>query len=398
MRLALISLAETLPGTDRPAACLPIADGLLGFAQIDLARRLGAEQIAFLVQSVPADLPRLERYARKLGMEIAIVRSIADVSVKLASDDSLILIGDGLFVDESALPDMGEAKGGFVATLVPGEGEAAVAERFERIDMNHLWAGLAVIKGSDLFEVRTLPAEWDPVSAALRVAVQRNYRRVTLPMRLVERRRLSLPANPEQAADLAPILMRRSDRRGSELGRAFWSSGIGQGIARRIWGWPWAMQALRAAIFLLPMLAMLPAFRGYGVAAICILALGRLADTSAHLLFGHFAGRAFRGWERTVHMVLSALAFILIMTRGVYAPNLGQGLYLALVAIGLSFLLRVGRSEDEPASAAFVASHGPFLLIAIPAVWFAHLTGWTMVWSLMALAYLAWRTMRPKTV
>ena len=48
--------------------------------------------------------------------------------------------------------------------------EAGVAAGFERIDINHAWAGALRMPGRIVAGLGDLPADWNPVAALLRLA------------------------------------------------------------------------------------------------------------------------------------------------------------------------------------------------------------------------------------
>lgn len=182
---------------------LPLANGQLGMLQVDLARQAGAGEILCLVSSVGTKVRQIETYAAACGVSFHLVRSVADISVRLASDDELLIIADGLYVAPEDMPQLARETGTFLTSFAPGEGERSLIERFERIDINHIWAGLACVRARDLVDARDLPDDWSVQSALLRLAVQRGYRRQVLPFALAEAGRLAIVRDAAEVEALA---------------------------------------------------------------------------------------------------------------------------------------------------------------------------------------------------
>ena len=374
---------------------LALANGTIALAQIDLAKTLNADEVVCLVEAVPNGVDVIEDYCMRLGMSFTLVRAVADISVRLASDDEVLLIADGLVASPAESARLQAERGTFLLVLDPGDRGGAMAERFERIDMNHLWAGIAVLRGSDLFEVRALPEDRNIQSATLRVAVQRIYRRIIWPTRLVETGQLAHPANAEEMAIVARA-QSSENRAGGLLSAQIWGSPSGLSLAKRIWSKGWARPAMRAAAVLLPVAAAGLGLVGWPVMALVLLAAGRFVDSSMARLFGRFMAQRPSRNEHLVHLGVSGFAFLAILARGATGEHLVSVLFVGLVALALSAVLRTDNASERSAWIPWLASHGPFLAGAILAASAGWLLYWTMACAALALGDLVWRAARPK--
>lgn len=398
MRAALLSLIETVPGGAALRGALPLANGQLGMLQVDLARQAGAGEILCLVSSVGAKVRQIETYAAACGVSFHLVRSVADISVRLASDDELLIIADGLYVAPEDMPQLTRETGTFLTSFAPGAGERSLIERFERIDINHVWAGLACVRARDLVDARDLPDDWSVQSALLRLAVQRGYRRQVLPFALAEAGRLAIVRDAAEVEALA--LQELAGSTGALGGRLVRLPPV-QTLARRAWAARWIQPSLRIAALSLPVGAIGLAVADWSMTALGALVAGRFAGHAANRLFGRFAASRMPAAEQTARDAAFGLAFIAITMLTVAASDRLAGLFAALILPGLAlvlgrlrppmarsvprFWLGLARSPSLIALAAFVAI--PFGLV-LPVL---------MIWNLVLVALLLWQT-RPGTL
>jgi hypothetical protein len=149
-------------------ATLPLAGRTVVERQARLAAAVGADPIVILVERVPPELTAAIDRMRSEGISAAVARNAAEAADAVHPDDRLLLMADGLIADESHVARLTSAGGSALLTMPDQLGDA----RYERIDADSLWAGLAIIDG-DLLK-RTAPqlGEWDLQSTLLRKAVQ----------------------------------------------------------------------------------------------------------------------------------------------------------------------------------------------------------------------------------
>lgn len=395
MRAALISLMETLPGGTGLRGALPLAHGQLAMLHVDLAVQAGAGEILCLVGAVDERVRQIEAYAVRCGVTFHLARSVADISVRLASEDELLIIADGLYVAPADMAQMARETGTFVASFAPGEGARVLIERFERIDINHVWAGLACIRARDVVDARDLPEDWSIQSALLRLAVQKGYRREVLPFAMAEAGRIAIVREGHEVDTLA--LQELAGSAGAWGGNLVQTAPM-RGLAQRLWSAKWSRPALRLSSIALPVLGIGVAIGGWSMAALGLLVAGRGAGHAANRLFGRFAAMLTRPAEQAARDIAFALAFIIITVLSVAASDRLSGLFAALLLPGIAIVLgrlggplprlwrRLAGSPSLVAAAAF---------LAIP---FGMLMPLLMVWNLALVALLLWQTHSPALV
>ncbi|MDM7954837.1 hypothetical protein [Blastomonas sp.] len=393
MRASLLSLIETVPGGAALRGALPLANGQLGMLQVDLARQAGAGEILCLVSSVGEKVRQIEAYAIACGMTFHLVRSVADISVRLASDDELLIIADGLYVAPENMEQIARETGTFVSSFAPGDGARALIERFERIDINHIWAGLACVRARDLVDARDLPDDWSVQSALLRLAVQRGYRRQVLPFALAEAGGMAIVRD---AAEVEALALQELAGSSGALGSRLVRMVPVQTLARQAWAARWIQPTLRAAALALPVGAIGLAIAGWSMTALGLLIAGRFAGHAANRLFGRFAASRMPVAEQTARDAAFALAFIAITILTVAASHRLAGLFAALILPGLALVLsRLSALPPRSLPRVWLAvaiSPSLVALAAFIAIPFAAMLPVLMVWNLMLVALMLWQT------
>lgn len=163
---------------DRPdmlAATLPFCGSTLIEYQARLLAEAGATQLLVVVGRVtPALLGAASRIGKR-GMAVDLVRSADEAAQRAHPLARLLVIADGLVTTEE------------VMRLLAGEGaDAVLAARGatgggERIDADHLWAGIARLGAGRLAEAARMPGDYDLQSVLLRQAVAAGAALVPLP-------------------------------------------------------------------------------------------------------------------------------------------------------------------------------------------------------------------------
>jgi len=391
VRTALISLIETVPGSTALRGALPLAHGRLAMLHIDLAVQAGAGEILCLVSTVDDRIREIEGYAAQRGLAFHLVRSVADISVRLASEDELLVIADGLYVAPADMDRLARETGPFVASFAPGDGARVLIERFERIDINHVWAGLACVRARDLVEARDLPEDWSIQSALLRLAVQRGYRREVLPFSLAEAGRIAIVREAGEAEILA--LQELAGASGG-LGGKVVQTGPMASLARRVWSTGWSRPALRLAGIGLPMIGIGMAGAGWGMAALAMLVMGRAAGHAANRLFGRFVGSLTSPAEQIARDVAFAIAFIIVTVLSVAASDRLSGLFAALLLPGLATVLSRVPGPLPQLWRRLAGSPSLVALAAMVALPLGLLMPMLMLWNLALTGLLLWQTHR----
>ncbi|WP_343346996.1 hypothetical protein WJT74_03660 [Sphingomicrobium sp. XHP0239] len=114
--------------------------------------------------AIAAQVERL----RGEGLPVFLAEESADAATRFAAEDRLVLLGDGVLPDPRHLALLIEAPEDVILAL-PDE---AASERFERIDLEWRWAGLALTRGERVRSTAAMAGDWDLVSTMLRRLVQ----------------------------------------------------------------------------------------------------------------------------------------------------------------------------------------------------------------------------------
>lgn len=177
MLVALLSIcAEPESGGEIPRGLLNFAGQSIAERQIELAVRMGADRVVCLVDTIDAEVIDLQDAARDLGVKFNAVSGARSLLGQVAAGDELLLFGDGVLPAGAAVEKhLGERSG---VLVIPAEG--AVEEGYERIDGEWAWAGVLRASGASIEALSQLPVDIDPVSALLRIALQRGTRVVPI--------------------------------------------------------------------------------------------------------------------------------------------------------------------------------------------------------------------------
>ena len=157
-------------------ATLPLAGRTLVERQARLAAAAGADPVVILVERLPPDLLAAIDRMRAEGISAVVARTAAEAAEAIDPGARLLLIADGLVADHGHVSRITAAGGTALLTAPDHMGD----ERFERIDPQSLWAGLAVIDGAMLRQTAAVLGDWDLQSTLLRRAVQSGARQFAL--------------------------------------------------------------------------------------------------------------------------------------------------------------------------------------------------------------------------
>jgi hypothetical protein len=170
--VALAALISAYQESDEPGgplrAVLPLAGRTLIERQAKLAARAGAQRILVLVERVPPELLAAVDRLRADGLAVSFARSAAEAAEQVEPTDVLLLVADGFIGDEDQVRRIAAAPPPSLLTVPDGH----VDDRFERIDAESRWAGLALVDGALLAETAAMLHDWDPQSTLLRRTVQ----------------------------------------------------------------------------------------------------------------------------------------------------------------------------------------------------------------------------------
>jgi hypothetical protein len=165
--------APDAPGGLR--ATLSLAGRTLIERQARLAAAAGASPVVVLVERVPHELAAVIDRLRGEAVSVLIARNAADAAQAVPEQDRLLVMADGVVADAAHLSRL-QSIGGAAVMTVPDGGD----DRFERIDAEARWAGLALIDGATLRQTAAMLQDWDLQSTLLRKAVQSGARRLAV--------------------------------------------------------------------------------------------------------------------------------------------------------------------------------------------------------------------------
>ena len=193
-------------------ALLPLAGRTLLEYQVRCALAAGAAPIVVVVERIPQALQDAFERLRLDGIGVFPVSDVAEAVSRFEAGSSILLIGDGV------APPIE------LAIAIAGDGEPSVAtvpddemhERFERIDAESRWAGIAVVDAHLLGSTAAMLGDWDLQSTLLRRSIQEGARRIPAAQAGGE------PLLVESEAELADF--QRFLVRSSRGGRDDWAS------------------------------------------------------------------------------------------------------------------------------------------------------------------------------
>jgi len=175
MRIGLITaIRRSAAGFVR--AELPLAGRSVLAWQVALMHSLGAERIVCLSATATGEVLHMQRNTEAGGASFHTLQGFSALPGLVRAEDDLIILSDGLVPDPSVIQAIFDGNGALrrVVTAIPAENPLATAypEDFERIDAARHWAGLLVMRGAGVQPLEDFPADSDPVSLLLRLALQ----------------------------------------------------------------------------------------------------------------------------------------------------------------------------------------------------------------------------------
>ena len=163
------------PG-DGLRATLPLAGRTVVERQARLAAAAGADSVIILVERLPPALIAAIDRMRGEGVRAIVARGVAEAAESVQPEDRLLLVADGLVIAESHLDRLAGAEGDALLTIA----DHLADDRFERIDAQSRWAGLAMVDGDLLRRTAAMLQDWDLQSTLLRRAVQGGARQLAI--------------------------------------------------------------------------------------------------------------------------------------------------------------------------------------------------------------------------
>ena len=151
-----------------PVGMLPLFDGNIVEKQVRSAQNMGADKIILLSPTMHGELLQYVDDLKRRDIDAEIVRSASDLSQYAVPADDLIFLDDGVFPGEAFENSLSTQSDEQIYVVA----NADIYADFERIDLNHRWLGIGLLKAARLEEISQIPEDWDTGSALLRTAVQ----------------------------------------------------------------------------------------------------------------------------------------------------------------------------------------------------------------------------------
>ena len=149
-------------------ALLPLAGQSLIEYQARCAFAAGAAPIVLIVERIPAALNEAFDRLRQDGINVIAVSDGLEAASRFEAGALILLVGDGIVAHPQLAATLADQEEPCIATL-PDDPEH---ERFERIDAQSRWAGLAVVEGHMLASTAAMLGDWDLQSTLLRRTLQ----------------------------------------------------------------------------------------------------------------------------------------------------------------------------------------------------------------------------------
>ena len=199
MRSALISMTGQPPGA--------LAGKTLARRQLDFALAAGCESVIALGDGGSAEAIALRHATEAAGARFVAIRDSHGLLGAVGAADALLALAPGLLPESVEALDALAGRG-VVLVLPAGPG---VAAGFERIDLERAWAGAVVVSGAQVERLSALPADSEPASALMRIALQARVAEHGLPEAVLADGSWSmLSGNSDRVASEAQWLKRHS--------------------------------------------------------------------------------------------------------------------------------------------------------------------------------------------
>ncbi|WP_221791870.1 hypothetical protein [Aquisediminimonas sediminicola] len=170
--MGLIALLAACRETDdevpRLCASMPVGGRSLLEYQAYLARDGGAEGFVVYAERVSTELRQAIERLQQAGFRVKLAQSVMEMIDHIHPTDRLLVIADGMVVSGDIISRLVDYPGEVIGTL----GDLPAHAGFERLDANARWAGIALVDGSRVAAIRSMPEDWDVQSTLLRSAVQ----------------------------------------------------------------------------------------------------------------------------------------------------------------------------------------------------------------------------------
>ncbi len=382
--MALAALISATREAREPGVALRATFWLAGRTLVERQARLaasaGAAVVIILVESLPAELVQAVERLRGEGLLVVTARNAVEAAAAISPGMKLMLIADGFVGDRSHVDRLlGADRPALLAVSDRG-----FDDRFERIDNDLRWAGLALIDADLLRDAAMMPADWDVQSTLLRRALQTGVK----PVPLTDEREAAELALVERRQDFAEL--QRRILAGATAGPRNWASRFLLAPIERIatgamMTGPVGVTAIGIGSVVLTALAAIAFFYDWRWAGLALLLLSLpLEGIAARLAKLRLFRLPDAVWWR---IATSGFAATALISLG-YSLSASHGwgmVLLAATAIAFLLALRTETRKRRPPGEPFLANLPSLVVLMLP---FA-ISGWWAAGVAFLTAYSA---------
>jgi hypothetical protein len=328
--IALLCIGDISPTDGEVALPLsPLFGQPMIHHMIKALQRIGITQFCVGVDSVPGALLTYRDAIAKEGLDLRFVREPSAMAALLDGDMRALVLRADTILDAELLDRALRLDAPLVATVE----ERAENQKFERIDLNNRWAGMAILERSTLEALTQLPEGWDMASALLRQGLQDGVKLWPLKQSEIQDghvRRLENAGDlaaaqsllmATQAGALETLESKLFSRSLTRFAPVIWSVSWGRGLAE----FSFPGLALMAALLAI---AALPVSASVAAAVAVVASVIRNIVRSAEYRTAQLDGVGLAGW--------GALTTALIAVLNLTEPSVFEAGFLGLTLAGLS--------------------------------------------------------------
>jgi len=169
INIACLAITE-ISEDNSQSGLLSIAGISLIYRQIHQLQSLGIERFIIAVDSMDAAILECADDLRRDGIDAQFIRSIHSITDVMNVNDRFLLFADSVWIDDHYINALLKEGGEKIYSLKT----SPEYEKFERIDLNYRWSGLAILNASLITELQDLPEDSSLHSTLLRLALQKN--------------------------------------------------------------------------------------------------------------------------------------------------------------------------------------------------------------------------------
>jgi hypothetical protein len=163
--------------------------------QIALLRDVGLDHFIIAIDNLPGALLVLADQMADLGAKVDFVRSPQELAEKSKGAELLFIQAEGVIADRQLIEECLSVHSPYIATM-DGREENRV---FENIDLNTVWAGLALLPTEMSHKIVDLPDDWSIASSLLRQAVTQKIHYRPIPQNIAQSGALKLVQSAQDA-------------------------------------------------------------------------------------------------------------------------------------------------------------------------------------------------------